>query len=87
MGDWQTFLAIGALAVAGFTLIAKLLDNSLSVREHEEFKEHTRRDVERIEKRIELIEQTRPSSGELKGITDGLKDQLRELKTKPGEKS
>ena len=38
MSDWPLVLAIGAIAISGLSLLAKLLDKSLSIREHEEYK-------------------------------------------------
>jgi hypothetical protein len=74
--DWQTIIAIGALVVSVFTALSKNFDKSLSIREHEEFRNSMKgdtaqvradyhRDDDRLEKRIEILEQTRPTTGEL----------------------
>ena len=34
--DWQTVLSIGALILAGMTLLSRTFDKSLSIREHED---------------------------------------------------
>ena len=36
--DWQSLIAIGAFAVAAFSLLTRMVDRSLSIREHEEYK-------------------------------------------------
>jgi hypothetical protein len=83
--DWQSLLAVGALVVAVFTALSRSFDKSLSIREHEEFRnaikgdiaqvrEDYHRDDARIEARIVLIEQTRPTTGELEARIDSRKD-------------
>ena len=74
--DWQTVLSIGALIVAGITLLSRTFDKSLSIRENEEFRNGVTRDIaqlrsdykrddDRLEDRIKTLEQTRPTTGEL----------------------
>jgi BMFP domain-containing protein YqiC len=74
--DWQSVIAIGALLVAGVSFLARSFDKSLSIREHEEFRNSirdqisqvrldTRRDDDRLEDRIKILEATRPTTGEL----------------------
>jgi acetylornithine deacetylase/succinyl-diaminopimelate desuccinylase-like protein len=74
--DWQSVIAIGALLVAGVSFLARSFDKSLSIREHEEFRNSirdqlaqvrldTRRDDDRLEDRIKVLETTRPTTGEL----------------------
>jgi len=76
MGDWTAFVGIAALAVSLFAILSRALDKSLSIREHEEFRgnmkdqfslirEQAKRDGDRIEKRLDVLEQTRPTTGEL----------------------
>lgn len=91
--DWQTLLAVAAIAVAGLTLLARLLDKSLTVREHDEYRkgmerhaETTRlqlvRDIDRLEKQLSILEQTRPTTGELKTTADNVKEQIAEIKAR-----
>lgn len=72
----DTAIAIGAAIIAGITLISRMTDNYLSIREHDEFrrsaerdsdkKDHQReRDFDAILDRIRVLEQTRPTTGEL----------------------
>jgi hypothetical protein len=68
--DWQTIIAIGAIAMSAISILARAFDKSLSIREHEEFSKNVHRDTDRIERRIELIEQTRPTTGELEARLD-----------------
>jgi predicted RNA-binding protein with RPS1 domain len=72
----DTAIAVGAAIIAVITLFSKLMDKSLSIREHDEFrrsverdsdkKDHQReRDFDAILDRIRVLEQTRPTTGEL----------------------
>jgi hypothetical protein len=63
--DYQLTISIGALVVSALVAFSRTLDKSLSIREHEEFSKSVHRDIDRVERRIELIEQTRPTTGEL----------------------
>jgi vacuolar-type H+-ATPase subunit D/Vma8 len=63
--DYQLTISIGALVVSVLVAFSRSLDKSLSIREHEEFSKSVHRDIDRVERRIELIEQTRPTTGEL----------------------
>ena len=74
--DGQTLMAIGAMAIAAISLLARLMDKSLSIREHDEFRSNIKdqfktvidqqvREIARIEDRIKSIEQTRPTTGEI----------------------
>ena len=89
--DWQTILAIGALALAAFSFLSRTLDKSLSLREHDEYRKGAERtndglqrefwrEVDRLEQRLNIIEQTRPTAGELKSTADSFKEQLSEMK-------
>lgn len=73
--DGQTldYIAVG---LASISLLARALDKSLSIREHEEFRANIRdqflrvseqhaRDIDRLEKAIHTLEQTRPTTGEI----------------------
>jgi len=74
--NWTLLIALGSLIVAGVAFLSKSFDKSLSIREHEEFSKNTKeritqvemqgqRDDDRLERRIEILEQTRPTTGEL----------------------
>lgn len=67
--DGQTLMAIGAMAIAAISLLARLMDKSLSIREHDEFRSNIKdqfrevreqhvRDVARLEDRLKTIERT-----------------------------
>jgi hypothetical protein len=74
--DYQLIIALGALLVSVLVAFSRTLDKSLSIREHEEFSKNVKerveglkhdfnRDVDRLERRLDYIEQTRPTTGEL----------------------
>jgi hypothetical protein len=74
--DYQLVISIGALAVSVIVAFSRTLDKSLSIREHEEFSKNVNsalaglkhdfeRETDKINRRVELIEQTRPTTGEL----------------------
>jgi hypothetical protein len=74
--DYQLIIALGALLVSVLVAFSRSMDKSLSIREHEEFSKNTKermeglkndfnRDIDRIELRLNYIEQTRPTTGEL----------------------
>ena len=74
--DYQLVIALGALLVSVLVAFSRTMDKSLSIREHEEFSKNTKerieglkqdfiRDVTRVEHRLDYIEQTRPTTGEL----------------------
>jgi hypothetical protein len=80
--DWQAVIAIGALLVAGIGVLSRAFDKSLSIREHEEFRSALRgeidrmrndykRDDDRLEDRIKVLESTRPTTGELEARLKG----------------
>ncbi|HXI49009.1 MAG TPA: hypothetical protein VNH39_10505 [Steroidobacteraceae bacterium] len=87
--DWQAVIAIGALLVAGIGVLSRAFDKSLSIREHEEFRnavraeidrmrsgilqsmDQSRRDDDRLEDRIKVLESTRPTTGELESRLKG----------------
>jgi len=67
---------LGAFVVAALALISRSFDKSLSIREHEEFAKNVnsrvdqvelqyQRDDNRLEDRIKVLEQTRPTTGEI----------------------
>jgi hypothetical protein len=72
----DTSIAIGAAILAGITLLVRLFDKSLSIREHEEFRRwvvakflsetHQReRDMDVVLHRLDTIEATRPTTATL----------------------
>lgn len=74
--DWNTVGVFGALGLGVFSLflnlsskaderIEKLREESLSLREHKEFKDRVLADTKRLEDRVDVIEQTRPTTDEL----------------------
>jgi len=74
--DWQSITAIAAALLAGIALLDKRLDKSLSIREHEEFRNNIKdqfillghrleRETDDLKDRIKTIEQTRPTTGEI----------------------
>ncbi len=71
-----TYIALGAVVLAAITLASQMLGKSLSIREHEEFAKNAKermnelkadyqRESDRLEDRIKILEQTRPTTGEL----------------------
>jgi hypothetical protein len=74
--DWHTIIDFGTIALAAMAFLSRSFDKSLSIREHEEFRrsigdqlnrirEDFHREFDRIIRRIEVLEQTRPTTGEL----------------------
>jgi hypothetical protein len=86
--DWNAvsgLTAVVALIIAGLSLASTMLGKSLSIREHEESRNNinnridavlhqARRDDDRLEHRIEILEQTRPTTGELEARLRGARD-------------
>ena len=72
--DWQVMGVIIAIAIAALGYIEKRADNRLK-----DASEALQRDLKRIEDAIKFIEQTRPTGGELKIISDALSDRIRSL--------
>ena len=83
MTDFPTVIAIGALGIAGFSLISRMLDKSLSIREHDEYRKAVERDILRVEKRLDFIEQSRPSNDTLGEVSSSLKARIENLERKP----
>jgi predicted RNA-binding protein with RPS1 domain len=72
----DTAIAVGAILLSALVAMDRMFSKSLSIREHEEFrrnidkefdrKDHQReRDFDAILDRIRVLEQTRPTTGEL----------------------
>jgi hypothetical protein len=51
----------------------------LSTKEFKEFKDHIYSDNVTLNKRLDSLEQTRPTAGELKAVADGMRDTLSRL--------
>ena len=97
MEGWQTIIALGALALAAITLLARSLDKNLSIREYEEFKATVNRDrtelkndmhraVDELKRAVEMLGQSRPTTRELEITADYFKEQLAKLERKLGDK-
>jgi hypothetical protein len=72
----DTAIAVGAILLSALVAMDRMFSKSLSIREHEEFrrnidkefdrKDHQReRDFDAMLDRIRVLEQTRPTTGEL----------------------
>ncbi len=79
MIDWTTFAAVGAMLFAAASLLSRLLDKSLSIREHEAYKDAVQRDIHRVETRLAHLEQTRPTTGELEILAEALNKRIDQL--------
>jgi hypothetical protein len=77
---WTTFAAVGAFIIASIVAVRSVLSESISIREYVEFKQRMDRDIDRIEKQIKFIEQTRPSAGQLDDAIRNIKDRLEDMK-------
>ena len=91
--DWQAVLALIAIGIAGLTLMSRLLDKSLTIREHEEYqrgaerqndmlREQFLREIDGLGRQLLVLEQTRPTTGELKTTADFAKEQIAEIKNR-----
>ena len=85
--DWHNVIEIGAILIAGIAMMGRFFDKNLSIREHEEFRNATRVELDRLRvdlrneiermrlqrerdndiltDRIKILEQTRPTTGEI----------------------
>jgi hypothetical protein len=80
VNDWSGIIALGALAISVISVISRSLDKSLSIREHEAHRDAVQRDIHRVEIRLNHIEQTRPTTGELEILSDALNKRVDEIK-------
>ena len=69
-------VSILALVFSGIALITRALEKNLSVREFEAYSNAVARDIHRVENRLLHLEQTRPTTGELEILADGLNKRL-----------
>ncbi len=79
MSDWIPFIALGALVVSLITAVSKSLDKNLSIREHEAHRDAVQRDIHRVEVRLNHLEQTRPTTGELEILAEALNKRIDEM--------
>ena len=93
MLDWSAVAAIGALLISVVVMFKSMFDKSLTIREHDEYRkgvERTtdglqtqfQREIDKIEGRLNFMDQSKPSVGQLEDATKNLKEQLKELKDK-----
>ncbi len=75
-GDWTSLAAIVAVAVSILTLVSRATDKSLSIREYEAYRTAVQRDIQRVEHRLQLLEQTRPTTGELEILAESLNKRI-----------
>lgn len=81
--DWQSIIALAAMAIASLGFLERRFDKSLSIREHEEYKDQEKqkdalRDkiVDMMAAQVRILEQTRPTGAELQSKIDNMKEQL-----------
>ena len=73
MIDWSFVIAVIAILsflMSGFMFITTSLDKSLSIREHEEYKRAIQRELDQFRYDIHIMEQTRPTTGEIEARLD-----------------
>jgi len=91
--DFQTLISFTAIGLAVLTLLARMLDKGLSIRQHDEYRKGAERttdglqtqfwrEFDKLETRLNHIDQTKPTVGQLQDATSNLKEQLGELKAK-----
>lgn len=78
--DLTWLIALGALTVAVLSIFIRSFEKSLSIREYETYRNSVRADIERVEKRLQHLEQSRPTTGELQILAEGLNKRIDELK-------
>jgi methylthioribose-1-phosphate isomerase len=78
--DLTWLIALGALVISALTLIGRSFDKNLTIREYETYSNAVRSDIERVEKRLQHLEQTRPTTGELQILADSINKRMDELK-------
>lgn len=78
--DLTILLAIGALAFSALGLLTRAFDKNLSIREYETYRKSVQNDIERLERRLGHLEQTRPTTGELQILADGINKRIDEMR-------
>ncbi len=79
MSDWSIIVAFGSLAISIISVLSRTLDKNLSIREHEAHRDAVQRDIHRVEVRLNHIEQTRPTTGELEILAEALNKRMDEM--------
>ena len=83
-------ISIGAFIVSLYLVISRAFEKSLSIREHDEYrhgmdrttdsiKAQFTREIERIDRHLSRIEDSRPTAGELQIITNAFKERIAKL--------
>jgi hypothetical protein len=80
MPEPYLLVSVLALALSVLAFISRAVDKSLSIREFEAYSAAMARDIQRVELRLLHLEQTRPTTGELEILAEGLNKRLDELK-------
>lgn len=62
---WPIAITFGIFSVAVGGLFLNYAGRFLSIREHESYQEAVRREMDKLHERVNTIEQTRPTTGEL----------------------
>jgi hypothetical protein len=65
MEIWPVVIAAGVLLTAIITIIMTNSSKFLSIREHETYRAYATREMDITSRRLDIIEQTRPTTGEL----------------------
>lgn len=79
--DWSALSAVVAVTIAALVALDRLLSRGLSIREHDEFKARILRELDRIDRQIDFIAQTRPTAGQLQDAINNVKEQLMVVRT------
>ncbi len=67
------------MLISLLALVSRSLDKNLSIREHEAHRDAVQRDVHRVEMRLNHLEQTRPTTGELEILAEALNKRIDEI--------
>ena len=71
--DYPTLVAAGILLVTLSALYVSSTARYLSIREHESYRSFILREVDQLNHRILVLEQTRPTTGEIEARMNGTK--------------
>jgi hypothetical protein len=75
MGDsyqWIILISLGSLIISVVSVLGRVLDKNLSIREYEAYRSAVARDIMRLENRLLDIERSRPTTGELQIVSESL---------------
>lgn len=75
-GQWVLLIALASIVISIFSVISRALDKNLSIREYEAYRSAVARDIQRVESRLLQIESSRPTTGELQILSDGLNKRI-----------